>query len=1162
MKKLIIAVAGVLVVLGGVAVVVPSIIDWSKYKQPIIHMAEEATGYRISVDGPIRARILPFPAFELNKIGVQIEGADSSPVFRADRISASLALLPLLTGHVQVGTVHLDTPDVYVHVLENGYPDVPEILARKLGWADAKGPDVPATIPSDSNTSSAIASSITFSGVVIKKGHIVVQMDEGKQTHEVKDLDMDISLSDLMGPYKLDASGKYKDIDFDIDVHAGDMKDAAADVPLEAQIRLPNQGTRMSFDGTFSRRAGGDVQGTLNVESKRIVELAHDMVGVDLPIKSGPIELKTLLSATPRNVVMDRIELLYNKSHVTGVIKTRLKDAEFPRPSVYARLSSEDTVDLRSIFSSVKPSEKKVGTSSEAKKTGAEVAQAKIPEIPFDLDVEWKAGGLQFGPDPIKNVVLTMTADKGALRGRVQAGALPGSGSLDVTIYPGSNGWIMVQGDVHVDDPGKFMKDGLGMIPPDVLAQGRVRELKLKTGLQIASGGQVRANSGTATWRGGAISFAGSGYETRGAKRPLVTLALGGQSLDLDTLMPQQKTDQKKSVAPAPEEVKGAIKKSAATINLPFDVNASASFSAIKVNGYTLNGVEGSGEISGPQVQIERLKIGNVQGASVDASGTVADLRTMSGIDLDLAVLAQDGRVLTEKLAPEYASKWPKSGPLKLNLAYKGDLDKADVNVKGEAFGVGVALAGPVTDPLAKLSFDALQMTLTADQAGDAIRLVQPGFKTTAPLQGPMKISATTTIKDKFYGFKNLSGQFGTMSVKGEITADLTSVRPKISGGLNLGDVPLDALMGVNRGSSLVASTTASSGDAANAPISGGRWSNAPINTAWMRSFDADFTVAANRVSYNLWSMSDAGLNLNLNTGTMKISDIRAGLFGGKIGGYANIAAVKEGAPMDVAATIDMSDVNATSLTNALLNKNMNRVEGTVSMKIDVDARGSSPAQIISSLNGSASSAGQNVTINGIDVAKLVSWLATDLKPSTTVEGLIGSFMGSGSTVFENHTGAYTLTNGTVRLDQMVFDGEQAKLDTTGMADLPAWRVDTKTTLTIKQASNVPPLSFTLKGPLDRPTQNMLGGMFESYLQQQLGKQVNKLIEKKLGNKLNHLGLGGLLGAPVEPAPAPETPVDQGTAPEQEAPAPVPSSPPQTVKPEDVLIDVLKGLSR
>ncbi len=121
MKKFLFVFAAVLVLLVGAALVAPSFIDWTRYRDPIAAEIERAAGRKVVIAGTVEASLLPTPRLLLNdaRLG-NLPGAATPEMARLRSLEARIALLPLLSGRVVVESFVLREPVVTLEVLADG----------------------------------------------------------------------------------------------------------------------------------------------------------------------------------------------------------------------------------------------------------------------------------------------------------------------------------------------------------------------------------------------------------------------------------------------------------------------------------------------------------------------------------------------------------------------------------------------------------------------------------------------------------------------------------------------------------------------------------------------------------------------------------------------------------------------------------------------------------------------------------------------------------------------------------------------------------------------------------------------------------------------------------------------------------------------------------
>jgi len=121
LKKFLFVFAAVLVLLVGAALVTPSFIDWTRYRDTIAAEIERAAGRTVVIAGTVEASLLPTPRLLLNdaRFG-NLPGAATPEMARLRSLEARIALWPLFSGQVVVESFVLREPVVTFEVLADG----------------------------------------------------------------------------------------------------------------------------------------------------------------------------------------------------------------------------------------------------------------------------------------------------------------------------------------------------------------------------------------------------------------------------------------------------------------------------------------------------------------------------------------------------------------------------------------------------------------------------------------------------------------------------------------------------------------------------------------------------------------------------------------------------------------------------------------------------------------------------------------------------------------------------------------------------------------------------------------------------------------------------------------------------------------------------------
>jgi uncharacterized protein involved in outer membrane biogenesis len=111
LKRIILFLAGLVVLVVAGAVIFANVYDFNKFKPRIEEAALEATGLPFSIKGDIGVKFLPGPAVSLKDIHF---GKEKAEVLAAEEVNASVSLLPLLEKKVEVGTVRIVKPQISI----------------------------------------------------------------------------------------------------------------------------------------------------------------------------------------------------------------------------------------------------------------------------------------------------------------------------------------------------------------------------------------------------------------------------------------------------------------------------------------------------------------------------------------------------------------------------------------------------------------------------------------------------------------------------------------------------------------------------------------------------------------------------------------------------------------------------------------------------------------------------------------------------------------------------------------------------------------------------------------------------------------------------------------------------------------------------------------
>lgn len=116
MKKLIASLFTLILMLLATALAVPFLIPAEEYKQTALEFLKKKTGREVTVSGEIHFALLPNIALDLNNVTISnpAQGFTSPHLVKIEKLSLSVALMPLLSKEIQVQAVHLEKPEIWL----------------------------------------------------------------------------------------------------------------------------------------------------------------------------------------------------------------------------------------------------------------------------------------------------------------------------------------------------------------------------------------------------------------------------------------------------------------------------------------------------------------------------------------------------------------------------------------------------------------------------------------------------------------------------------------------------------------------------------------------------------------------------------------------------------------------------------------------------------------------------------------------------------------------------------------------------------------------------------------------------------------------------------------------------------------------------------------
>lgn len=728
-----IAVAAILALVA--ALIGPYFVDWSAYRAEIEGQATRLLGARVRVLGDADLKLLPTPTIVLADVRL---GPEGDPVASAARVYAEIELAPLLRGEVEVTALEIGSPVLRLALDAEG-------RVGDLGLSA----DPAALDPAD----------VKLDRVTITDG--TIELDDGRSGGPltVDDIDMTLEARSLLGPFKADGSASVSGLQSRFRIATG-AADGSGALKVQTELWPALWPASVTADGIVTTPDGVPVyEGT--VAAVRV--LPPQMEG-EPPPTEAPARGEGRFRLDARGFSMQELAVSYGPPDralgLTGLLEIPFGTGAGFVAALSARQIELDRMAGASLDAPPPPSE------ALASLVGA-LAGAPAPPIPGRVTLDTAA--VVAGGGVIQDVRLSAETRPDGWRIEALDAVLPGRSALSLAGELSTRGAPSFDGRVRLasEQPGvlagwwraasaRSAAPGALTVSADVRASAGGIDL---SDLTIANDG--RALSGGFAWRPSSDGGRGG-----------VDLELAGERLDVDALTTL--TTLVAGASPA-----GLI----ATVDGDLSLRLRAD--EVGVRGFTGRGLDLVAAHADGALTIERLRLDDLAGAAVDASGRIADLAaTPSGaITARLGAQRLDGiAALVAELAPgtafaeAFARAAPTLSPADLTAdiaaAPDGSGVSATLTLKGTAGGAQVGVTGSFEGDVAAWRAGSYEVAATASGV-DGVRLLGqlgvPVLPIAAGGDGRLSLTATGRPADGLTVALDLEAGPSRLDVEGQV---------------------------------------------------------------------------------------------------------------------------------------------------------------------------------------------------------------------------------------------------------------------------------------------------------------------------------------------------------------------------------------------------------
>ncbi|RWP44403.1 MAG: AsmA family protein [Mesorhizobium sp.] len=712
------------------ALVVPYFIDWTGYRADFEREASAILGRKVTVQGDATAKLLPFPSVTFSNVTVA-GGPGGRPAMTVETFSMDAELAPFLSGEVLIFDMRLVRPKATIDIAADGTVD----------WA------IRPSSPYD-------PSQISIEKLTVTDGEIALRHAAGGRSHRLSEINSTISARSLAGPWRMDGSLRLDGLRSTVVVSTGK---ASGDGQLRLRLKadpdayplvIEADGNAGIVDGaaiysgqfkvTSSDRNGAD---------KRLAQLDGTDGEKTSAGKPEPgFRLNGKFSLDHRKLGVDefRFETGPLDNPYTADGKAAVDLGPNPRFSIEAdgaQVQFDEAVGAAT------------GLTLSERVAALEQALLALPKPTIPGTVEVKLPAVVAGDTTVRDVRLSAEPTDAGWSVKSLGATLPGrarleaNGMLSLEDQFGFSGSLLLA----VGQPSGFA----AWLSKDVdEAIRRLPAAGFKAKVDLTGNRQAFSDLELVL---GKAKFSGRIDSSQGEDaRPSVLMRLDGGELDVDGLA---------AFASIFISDKGTNRFS--DRDLDFQIKAGP----VSAGGLTADTVDTALRLRDGLLEIDRLSVGGLAGASISATGRIKDFPASPTGKLDASVVAVDLKPLVDVAARHYPDNAVLKGLAARVAAYPELLQNARIDLVTSAAANGDGTTGLAVSAQGRAGGSAFSASLSGKGLADRL------------LEAPVSVTLNARNTDAtallaLYGLPALP-----LGMLGEATTDV-SAKGTLGGGM------------------------------------------------------------------------------------------------------------------------------------------------------------------------------------------------------------------------------------------------------------------------------------------------------------------------------------------------------------------------------------------
>lgn len=1060
MKKFLYILGGLLFLCLVALVVIPPFINWTSYKDKIQELVKAETGLDLKIDGKMKLRILPTPAFAIQNVSIKApEKCQEKELVTLQSAELHLALLPLMTKKINVESLTLVAPKLNLEL--NDVCDYKTLFKTQekeqkpgsvqIGTATLFGDQNPVVDASKNKLPD-----ISISKFYIQKAEI--SLAENNTKHQIEHINAELSLDSLMGPYDIKGSAKLAKQEVDFKTKIGSMA-AGLETPLSLVFNLGQD--HLNFNGQL---VGGldnpNIKGKMTAQLMSKDGYLRNFVG-DLPdFLNDSVKVQFDVNVQKENGAFENIKFSWGEFKSEGNFGFKQLDTKIWDLSGNLKFSpilvdkltknknNKVAFDSLSIFSSA-------------------FADKNPKPICFNIPDKIRANlliavdGISYGKQIWRDLKLNVALDKGVLA--LQKFALPipeGKIEGDVTLK-NENKALVYNGAIKfatkdIKETAKLFMDAKGLpkafLNMSTNFNGNFDQVKL-------SNLDVQSNL---------MNFTGDALYNMHDKGLSAHLNLDQVDLDQTlakfTRVASLETDNTYKIIPIASKDVTTSKISLDFLKGP-KIDLQLKCNALKFKDKQFKNLTAHLNLHDEVLSLEEAK-GQVDAIGFALRGNLQEKNDKALLNFEL----------------QSKGKMDKIGDVQCAVTGDGSLEQ--LNVKSTFFVFGASgNADLVLNPLDPLAHLNGQLQFNHPEAGFLFG--------SNDQWGVFTLSAPIVANNGQINMGHINGAIGKNAFKGQANIDLTKTKPFIQLSLDFNAIQLSALQDAEDSFAKIILVSQT-----NQPVqqSSTGWSRAPLDLSGLNKVDADLSLKAAQFLYGKLPLQNLNMSAKIRNGALNFENMSALIAEGELKGKGSIQGLDSNR---MQGDVQLNNINMALLTKAL-GHNV-PVTGKLNAQLNIAGSGRSLYDLMASLKGQGDFNVLQAILQGYDL-NAIAQKVQHLKKLNDFMELFASTKTGGQTSFDQVQGRFQITNGVMVTNDTQVKCQAGLGQVQGNVDIANKLLNLNVNFKLTSEKNFPPIAASLRGTWDNPRTRLDAHEIESYL---LQRGVESLGQKLLENRKN-----------------------------------------------------------